>query len=183
MKALKITLVVIALLFIVGFITITGGMSNKTGYADMSFPNAKGLHTKMILSIGPMAIGPLRWAISRAQTANGEEPEEIHPDLELLTHLEGIRLRIYEVDSDRDVVHEAIEKSRKNLIKQGWELVVSVREESERVLIMTESSEEKIHGLSVMVLDETEAVFVNVMGSFRPDEISAFISQMQENQI
>ncbi|MEX0601036.1 MAG: DUF4252 domain-containing protein, partial [Rhodothermales bacterium] len=62
----------------------------------------------------------------------------------------------------------------KELEAQGWETVVRVREEDQRVNVYMKVRDDVIAGLVVMVLepdDEEGAVFVNIVGDINPEQI------------
>ena len=59
-----------------------------------------------------------------------------------------------------------IDRIEKKLKGEGWERLVLVKEEDQRVVVSVKSDGEKIVGLLVMALDPSdEAAFVNVVGT------------------
>jgi hypothetical protein len=58
------------------------------------------------------------------------------------------------------------------LSQQGWESVVTVNSDDEQVRIFMKFNGENVEGITVMALEEDEAVFVNVIGDLKPDELS-----------
>ena len=50
-----------------------------------------------------------------------------------------------------------------------WQLVAAVRDETHQVRVLVKASESVIEGLTVIAVDEQEAVLVNVMGSITPE--------------
>ena len=53
----------------------------------------------------------------------------------------------------------------------GWESVVTVNDQSEQVRIFMKIDGDVVQGITVMAVEPTEAVFVNVIGDLNPEEI------------
>ena len=53
----------------------------------------------------------------------------------------------------------------------GWESVVSVNSADEQVRIFMMINGDRVEGITVMAVEETEAVFVNVIGDLNPEEL------------
>jgi len=53
----------------------------------------------------------------------------------------------------------------------GWESVVTVNSDDEQVRIFMKMNGESVEGITVMAVEPTEAVFVNVIGNISPDEL------------
>ncbi len=95
---------------------------------------------------------------------------------ELISKLKGVRVRIYAADKNADA---AKNQSRKNqfsevrgkLKSSGWEPIVQVNEDDEQVLVYIKMDNGNMEGMTVMVIDEEEAVFVNVIGQLNPAEL------------
>ncbi|MDX1379680.1 MAG: DUF4252 domain-containing protein [Xanthomonadales bacterium] len=97
-----------------------------------------------------------------------DEPETA----ELLRKLRGVSVRVYDTAGEPDAALAQIHEVSSMLQSQAWAPIVRVREEGERVDIYVKMAGEAIDGLVVMAAgDDNEAVFVNVIGSIRPDEL------------
>lgn len=135
------------------------------GYIDFEAMNTFGdlESTVEVFIKGPL----LRMAV---EAVREEEPELA----EMLSGLKLIRVHVFEINRDmgRDLV-EKTEKLSKDLEDKGWEMAVRVREEHENVNIyMLPGKGENIDGLVVMVVSEDdEAIFVNVVGTIDPAQI------------
>ncbi len=100
-----------------------------------------------------------------------------HDDPEVAEMLAGLKLvRVHVFDLVGDLGRDLIEKSdrlSKELEKMGWEMAVRVRERDEHVHIyILPGKGNNIDGLVVMVVDDDdEAVFVNIVGTIDPTQI------------
>jgi len=141
--------------------------------------------------------------------SNGEESIEVHLDQPLLSLVEAFMRRedpelaglitellLVKVDVfsyDEDVLGD-LEKDSNDIVKKltsdGWQRLVKVKQEDERVLLYIkpskrgEGDEERdiISGLVVMVLeaggyDDNEAVFVNIVGDFDIEAIAGLVER------
>jgi hypothetical protein len=92
---------------------------------------------------------------------------------ELLRGLNGVRVRIYEIDGDASRVAQRISIMSEHLQDDGWEPVMLVRDESEEVHMLMRVVDGQIRGMTVLISDgESEAVIVNLMGEIRPQQFS-----------
>ena len=117
-----------------------------------------------------LSIGPTLLRFAAAHTEDDPETRE------LLRGLDGVRIRIYEIDGDAGRVAGRIDRMGLKLRGQGWEPVAVLQEEGETVHMLVkvvgEGAGQRIAGLTVLVAERTEAVVVNVMGDLRPEFFS-----------
>jgi hypothetical protein len=115
----------------------------------------------------------IRGALLRLVTeaARGEDPELTG----ILEKLKAIEVRGYPLTPAQfDDIGQRTGSLARELEDRGWETVVRVREDEQRVNIFMMVEEDAIAGLVVMVLepdDEEGAVFVNIVGDINPEEI------------
>ena len=81
-------------------------------------------------------------------------------------------------DKTREETAAHIESIRHELETQGWSRIVTAREnrhDGDVAVFVKTNSNDGIDGLVVTVLDSNEkhAVFVNIVGDIKPDEIAA----------
>lgn len=89
----------------------------------------------------------------------------------LFSRLKGVRVNVFE---NRDIPAEGMDFVKDvsaKLSSLGWESVVTVNSENEQVRIFMKMSGDQVDGLTVMAVEPTEAVFVNVIGSINPSEL------------
>ena len=98
------------------------------------------------------------------------------PDLyAILEKLKLVRVLVFDVTTEQArEVAKVTSETAKELDKKGWERIVRVREDDERIDVYLKPSKnyELIEGIVVMVVDdEYEAIFVNIVGNINPDDI------------
>lgn len=100
-----------------------------------------------------------------------QEPEVA----KLLESVQAVRVRVVSLDDgNRAAVQERMRDIRADLVKSGWQKVVSAQNGGEDVAVfLRTTSDEAIEGVAVTVIDgDSEAVLVNVVGSIRPEQIA-----------
>lgn len=102
--------------------------------------------------------------------------EQEDPELfDILGKLMLVRVQVFEATRELAAKWE-LESSKtiKVLDDKGWERVVRVREEDQHVYVYLKPSEnyEWIQGIVVIAIEDyEEAVFVNIVGDIRPDDV------------
>lgn len=133
---------------------------SSEGFADLESLGVRDTNSVMTLSLGPSV---LRFAASHID----DEPEV----RDLLKSLDGVRIRIYEIDGNAGRVAGRIDDMSRNLQNDGWEPVMLVREENEATHMLLRTINGRICGMTVLVSDgESEAVVINLMGDIKPGQ-------------
>jgi hypothetical protein len=101
--------------------------------------------------------------------ASRHEDEEL---ADMIGKLKGVYVRGYDVTADQvaDISNRTGRLAR-TLSDRGWETVVRVREDDERVDVFMRTEQNRIAGLVVMVVDPEETIFVNIVGEIDPADI------------
>jgi len=136
---------------------LTAPKSND-GYVDLDALGALDAGNTMTLSFGPTL---LRFASGHID----DDPTT----RDLLRGLDGIRIKLYEIDGDASRVAELMEGMNSQLREQDWESIVVMQENGEQVYMLIKMVEGSIVGLTILASDAGEAVIVNVMGDIRPE--------------
>ena len=163
MKALEnnrgvvLVLVLTLAAFVLSSCGITASRSNE-GYANLDSPGINDTDRTMSLSLGKTT---LRFAARFLD----EEPET----QALLRSLDGVRIRIYEVNGNTDRIAHNFDRMGAKLSNDGWQPVMLVREEGELVQMFSKSSNRGMQGLTIVSADDEEVVVVNVMGDIQPE--------------
>ena len=92
--------------------------------------------------------------------------------MSMLQDLQGIQLRVYEVDNNRQLFEQAIDESVQTLKQEDWQTLLKVREDDKHVVVMQSGTEELISGLSVLASTPENAVFINLIGEINPESIA-----------
>jgi len=133
---------------------------SSDGYADLESLGMRDTDNIMTLSIGPTL---LRFAASHVD----DDPET----RDLLKGLDGVRIRIYEIEGDAGRVATRIDNMSLHLQDDGWEPVMLIREEEETTHMLLRVVDGQICGMTVLVSDgESEAVAINLMGEIKPQQ-------------
>lgn len=156
-RGFQLLLLILAVL-ILSSCGITAPRGNE-GYANLDSPGMNDTDRTMTISLGPTVL----WF---AAGFMDDEPET----QALLRSLDGVRIRIYEVDEDADTdrIAKNFERMGSKLLDDGWDPVMLVREEDELVQMYMKSSAGGIRGLTIVTADDEEVVVVNVMGDIDP---------------
>ena len=99
--------------------------------------------------------------------SSAESPETS----QLISKLKGIRVQIYNTDDNTDAAKDQFKKVKSDIKSSGWEPIVQVNEEDEQVLVYMKMKGDNMEGMTVMVVDDEEAVFVNIIGQLNPTEL------------
>lgn len=132
------------------------------GYADLDSLGLADTDRVMTLSIGP--------ALLRFAAAHVDDDPETR---QLLRGLDGVRIRIYEIDGDAARVARRMDGMSRKLQANGWERVLLARSEGEEAHMLMKVVDRRICGMTVLVSDgESEAVVVNLMGDIQPRQFA-----------
>jgi len=105
--------------------------------------------------------------------SSAESPETSN----LISKLKGIRVQIYTLDENVDAAKSQFVETKNNLKSSGWEPIVQINEDDEQVLVYMKTENDNMEGMTVMVVDEDEAVFVNIIGQLNPSELGQVMEQ------
>jgi hypothetical protein len=132
------------------------------GFADLDSLGLTDTDRVLKLSFGPTVLN------FAARHSEGD------PDAQaLLRGLDGVRIRVYEIDGDATRVAARMHSMSEKLVAGGWERVMLVRSAGEQAHMLIRFSDERICGMTVLVSDgESEAVVINLMGEIQPRQFS-----------
>lgn len=106
-----------------------------------------------------------------ARLAETQEPEVA----KFLRNIQGVRVNVIGLtDENRADTKTRIESVRSQLGDKGWDRIVTVKDGAEDVGVFVKlRGEEAIEGVVVTVVSgESEAVFVNIVGNIKPEQIA-----------
>lgn len=136
---------------------ITAPRSND-GYADLDSLGLFDTDRTMVLSFGPTLLNFAAYAVRE------EEPETAA----LLRDLDGVRIRIYEIDGDAQRVAGRIKNMSTHLREDNWQPVMLIQENEDQTHMLMRSDGDRIEGLTLITSDSEEAVVINLMGDINP---------------
>ena len=100
------------------------------------------------------------------------------PDVaDLFSRLHGVRVKVFHNPSLSDDIFEHVKGVSASLQGEGWEPVVSIDHRYEQVRVFMKLNGESVEGITLMALEDDEAVFVNVIGDLDPDELRHVIDK------
>jgi hypothetical protein len=156
-RGIVLVLVLTLVAFVLSSCGITASRSNQ-GFANLDSPGINDTDRTMSLSLGKTT---LRFAARFLD----DEPET----QALLRSLDGVRIRIYEVNGNTNRIAQNFDRMGTKLSNDGWQPVMLVREEGELVQMFSKSSSRGMQGLTIVSADDEEVVVVNVMGDIKPE--------------
>jgi hypothetical protein len=136
-------------------------LKDYPGYVDFGELSAVFGEPTVQISVGESLLGLV------SSLSASEDPEAA----ELFNRLNGVRVNVFETDSMADGAVDLIKDVSSTLSEHGWEAVVTVNSNDEQVRVFMMINDNQVEGITVMAVEETEAVFVNVIGSISPEEL------------
>ena len=136
-------------------------LKDYPGYVDFGELNTIFGEPSVQISVGESLLGLV------SSLSASEDPEAA----ELFKRLNGVRVNVYETDGMADGAVDLVKDVSARLVERGWEAVVTVNSDDEQVRIFMMINDGQVEGITVMAIEETEAVFVNVIGSINPEEL------------
>jgi len=142
---------------------ITAPRSSE-GFAELDSPGIFDTDRSVSLSIGPTL---LRFAA--AHMDEDEDPQT----RALLRDLDGVRIRVYEIERNSEQVAMRVARMKTRLQQAGWEPVMLVRDAGDETHLLVKIENERILGLTLLTMEEdSEVVVINLMGEIRPQNFS-----------
>ena len=131
------------------------------GYVDFGELNSTFGEPTVQISIGASLL-------SLVGTLSAQED----PDAaELFKKLNGVRVNVFETEAMAVGAVDLVKDISGKLSESGWESVVTVNSADEQVRVFMKINGETVDGITVMAVEESEAVFVNVIGNINPAEL------------
>jgi hypothetical protein len=131
------------------------------GYVDFGELNSIFGEPSVQISIGASLLGLV------SSLSAEDDPEAA----ELFKKLKGVRVNVFETETMDAAAVDLVKEISGKLSSQGWESVIMVNSADEQVRVFMKISENTVDGITVMAVEQDEAVFVNVIGNINPDEL------------
>jgi hypothetical protein len=136
-------------------------LKDLPGYVDFGDLSAMYGEPKIIINLGGTMLNFV------GMMSSSESPETA----DMLSKLKGVRVQMFDIEDNADAAKNQFKEVKSALNASGWEPIVQVNEDDEQVLIYMKMEGGNMEGMTVMVVDEEEAVFVNVIGQLNPAEL------------
>ncbi|HEX6995209.1 MAG TPA: DUF4252 domain-containing protein [Gammaproteobacteria bacterium] len=120
------------------------------------------------IDLGPALLG------FAAEAARQSDPSAA----DMIAGLRGVSVRVYEELADAAAVQSFVDQTSQSLEQSGWERVVFVQDGTDKVRVHARVENEQIVGMTVMVLDPSEAVFINIDGQIDPAQLGRVAAGM-----
>lgn len=137
------------------------------GYVDFGVLDSVYGEPRVMINIGG-------FLLKFMAAASGDKPEQ----QALLNNLKGVRVSVYSTEGVLKPALEQIAHVKSVLQKLEWQPVVQVKESGEEVQIFMKADENGMQGLTVMTVDEDEAVFINILGEIDPAQLNNVMSHL-----
>ncbi len=163
-------------LFVLPVMAQEDELKDLPGYVNFGDLTATYGEPKMTINLGGTMLDLVRMGSS------SKNPETS----ELISKLKGIRVQMYGTDkmaegANTDAAMSQFSKVKSTLKSDGWEPIVSINEDDERVLVYIKMNKGNMEGITVMVVDPEEAVFVNIIGQLNPAELGKVMESFDVN--
>jgi len=182
MKALKISLIILVSLALVGgmgYLYASSGIKSKPGYEKAAMPQLESVDALFAVNVGPGGVKPVRWLLEQIADSSGHTDQVPTRVLEsALNELQGVQIRVYDADGNREVFDGAIADTVAALKQKNWQTLVTVRDEEEQIVVLRYGDDDHIAGLSIMASTPDNALFLNLIGPFDVEAIAAKASQL-----
>lgn len=154
----------------------SGARAQSGGYFDFTQVPGLGEHPQVQIDLGPEMLAFLRLATP--------DPDVV----DAFTGLENVRVLVYETLEDPAAVFAFVEDSSGKLEAAGWQRIVYVEGEGDRVRIYAKLEGQSMVGMTVMVVGDDasgdpsdgpgDAVFINISGDIDPAKLGRIASEV-----
>lgn len=142
-------------------------LKDLPGYVDFGEMNSVYGEPKVNISIGGALLGFV------GAMANKSDPEAAA----IFNKLKGVRVSVYSIEGNSSAALDQVSKVKNTLIADDWEPIVQVNDDGEQVQIFIKMAGNRMNGLTLMAVDDEEAVFINVIGQLDPQELAAVMGK------
>jgi len=146
-------------------------LKDLPGYIDFGQLNSAYGEPKVNITIGGTLLNFV------GAMAAKEDPEAAA----VFNGLKGVRVSTYATAGNAEAALDQLNSVKNKLQSSDWEPVVQVNDEGDHVQIFLKINGEAIDGLVLMAVDNEEAVFINVLGSLDPMQLSQVMDKFDVN--
>ena len=95
----------------------------------------------------------------------------------VLEGLEGVRINVYSTEGAVAPAIDELQNAKNMLLNQNWEPIVQVNEDGENAQVFIKADREGVQGVTVIAVDEEDAVFVHILGFLDPKHLGTIMDQ------
>lgn len=95
----------------------------------------------------------------------------------VLEGLEGVRINVYSTEGAVAPAIDELQNAKNLLLNQNWEPIVQVNEDGENAQVFIKADREGVQGVTVIAVDEEDAVFVHILGFLDPKHLGTIMDQ------
>jgi hypothetical protein len=145
------------------------GCNGAVAQGGFNFDEIPGINQEPIVAVdvNSVAIGFVRAMAQEFDPATAD----------MLQGLRGIKLRVYHAAEDNLQFNNFIQNVGERLENSGWQRVMFVQDEAASVRIHMQMTEQAVSGMTVMVFDGTEAVYINIDGTINAADLGKIMAQ------
>lgn len=174
MKTLGIIFATLLLVAVGAFAIATAGANKPASFAEYSVADIQGLSPSFSFKLGSLGLKPLIWA---AGISENEEAQ-------LFRNIKALQIQMYDVKGDPGQISTDVGNALARLQTDGWERIIIVRddESKEHIRILAKIAEEAFQGVVISVVNEREAVFVNINGELSQQDLENLLAMREQMQ-
>lgn len=99
----------------------------------------------------------------------------------IFNQLKGVRINVYSTEGNPAAALDQVDRVKGLLASNQWEPIVQVNEDGEQAQIFLKLNGDNMEGLTVMAVNDEEAVFINIIGQLDPAQLSAVMDKFDVN--
>ena len=85
---------------------------------------------------------------------------------------------MYDTGGNLEPALERMNEAKGTLEAADWQPFVQVQEANEQVQMFTRVSDDKMEGMAIMVVNQEEAIFMNILGNIDPTQVGRVMKQV-----
>ena len=135
-------------------------LKDLPGFVDFGELSSIYGEPKVMINIGG-------YLLNFVAAATRDDPETS----EIMAGLKGVRINIYNTEGNVAPAMEQVSQVKSLLSANAWEPIVQVNDEGEQVQIFLKVTGDQMEGMTVMAVNDEEAVFLNIIGMIDPEHL------------
>jgi hypothetical protein len=153
-----------------GFVLVASGAAMAQGVFD--FDDIPGVDEEPAVSVdlNSALLGFIRGMLGDVDPTTAD----------ILSGLRSIRVRVYKDADKTSQFSNFMDKVSEELDDSGWQSMVRVDDQRSKVRIHMQMTEQEVTGMTVMLFDGKEAVFINIDGTINAADLGKLMATLQQ---